>query len=54
MLWKQKQLQNKGYLAEMENTVSALKTEHEEEAIWSEAMSKEIKSTPESRSDGAT
>ena len=44
ILWKQKQLQNKGYLAEMESTVSALKTEHEEEAIWSEAMSKEIKS----------
>ena len=44
ILWKQKQLQNKGYLAEMESTVSALKTEHEEEAVWSEAMSKEIKS----------
>ena len=37
-------MQNKGYLAEMESTVSALKTEHEEEAVWSEAMSKEIKS----------
>ena len=43
LMWKQKQMENKGYLTEMESTVSALKTEHEEEAVWSEAMSKEIK-----------
>ena len=52
MLWKQKQLQNKGYLAEMENTVSALKTEHEEKLYGLKPCRNQ--STPESRSDGAT
>ena len=41
--WEQKEQENKGYLEKMESTVVALKSEHEEEAVWSEAMTREIK-----------